>query len=70
MPRRTTNPLKPGTTYYYRIMTTAAILKPVKTVLSTVVSATTVAAAPDRPQDLTATADGENAIDLEWNVHR
>ena len=58
------NPLKPGTTYYYRIMTRSA---PVGA-LSTVVSATTVADAPGRPEMLTATADGENAIDLSWDV--
>jgi hypothetical protein len=56
--------LAPGTTYFFRIRSNGAP----ETAWSTVVQATTVQDAPDRPQEFTATADGENDIDLSWSA--
>jgi titin len=56
--------LMPGTTYYYRMLTDATATE--DSGYSTVVNAKTVEAAPGRPQSVTATADGENAIDISW----
>ena len=53
-----------GTTYYYRIRATAGTAG----AWSVIKSATTVAGAPDRPTDVTATPDGQNAIDLSWTA--
>ncbi len=50
-----------GMTYYYRIRATAGTAG----AWSVIKSATTVAGAPDRPT-VTATPDGQNAIDLSW----
>ena len=55
--------LMPGTTYYYRMLTDAT---PADSGDSTVVNAKTVEAAPTRPLNVTATADGETAIDISW----
>ena len=60
------SPLKPGTTYYYRLRTIPADND--NPAWSTVVSATTVADAPGRPGMVNAKPDGENAIDLSWDA--
>jgi len=56
--------LEPGTTYYYRIR---VLPQTGEAGWSTIESARTVEGAPDRPV-LTATADGQNAVDLSWTV--
>lgn len=56
--------LMAGTTYYYRIRATASTPSD----WSTQATATTVAAAPGRPQNVMAAADGQNAIDLSWDA--
>ena len=55
----------PGVTYYYRIRATP---QTGDAGWSTIQSATTVAGAPGRPMMVTATADGQNAIDLSWTA--
>ena len=55
--------LDPGKTYYYRILATASA----NGGSSTIKSATTDPGAPGRPV-LTATRDGQNAIDLTWTA--
>ena len=57
--------LGPGETYYYRIMINGS---PNNSGISAVVSATTVADVPDRPDNVQAAADGETAIDITWDV--
>ena len=59
----TDSSLMPGTTYYYRIRAEASTASD----YSTVVNARTVEDAPGRPENVTATADGENAIDIKWD---
>jgi titin len=56
-------PLMPGTEYWYRIRVEATT----DSQDSNVASASTVKGVPSSPT-LTATADGENAIDLSWTV--
>ena len=57
--------LQPGTTKYYRVLA-RNVNGP--GAWSVVRSATTTAGAPDAPTGLTASADGEKAIDLSWGV--
>ncbi|MCY4117695.1 MAG: fibronectin type III domain-containing protein [Caldilineaceae bacterium] len=52
----------PGMTYYYRIQTVPA------SGWSTIKSATTDPGRPGRPATVTATADGQNAIDITWTA--
>ena len=54
-----------GTTYYYRIQATTA---GTPGAWSTIKSAATHSGRPGRPTNVTATADGQNAIDLSWTV--
>jgi len=54
-----------GTTYYYRIQATTG---GTAGAWSTIQSAMTHSGRPGRPMDLTATADGQNAIDLSWTA--
>ena len=56
----------PGVTYYYRIR--ALPQDAANDNWSTIKSATTVAGAPGRPMMVTATADGQNAVDLTWQA--
>jgi titin len=58
--------LRPGTTYYYRIRTNPA--DTANPAWSAVVTVRTIEDAPDRPQNPSAEADGENAIDLSWDA--
>ena len=60
----TDSDLAAGTTYYYRILAVPST----ESDYSTVVSARTVEAAPSRPLNVTATADGETAIDIAWDA--
>ena len=53
----------PGVAYYYRIR---AMPQTGDVGWSTIKSATTDAGAPGRPTNVTAAADGQNAIDLSW----
>ena len=56
----------PGVTYYYRIRATPQTGD--NDGWSAIMSATTVAGAPGRPMMPTATADGQNAINLSWTA--
>ncbi|MCY3904511.1 MAG: fibronectin type III domain-containing protein [Caldilineaceae bacterium] len=58
--------LDPGKTYHYRIRATPQTGD--NDGWSASDSATTVAGAPDRPTMVTATADGQNAVDLTWQA--
>ena len=55
--------LSAGTTYYYQVRANTTAEN-----WSAVESAVTIAAAPDRPQNLSAEADGQTAIDLSWDA--
>ncbi len=56
--------LMPGKTYHYRIRATPQTADNDGWSVSR--SATTVAGAPSRPMTVTATADGQNAVNLTW----
>ena len=56
----------PGMTYYYRIRATPQPGE--NDGWSTIKSAITVAGAPGRPMMVTATADGQNAINFTWQA--
>ena len=62
--------LVPGKQYWYQIQATVGDGGDMTNTspYSAIASATTVAAAPGRPQSFTATADGESAIDLAWEA--
>ena len=55
--------LSPNTRYDYRILATADANS-----LYALADATTNIGAPDRPQSVTATADGEDTIKVEWTA--
>ena len=61
----TDSPLPPGTTRYYRV---AAINSQGLGRFSRTASATTRAAVPDAPTNLTATASGQAQINLSWRA--